>query len=299
MKRALTFFLLTVLISPALAQNNISEIYQEGVLNGQFESKYENGKLKAEGAYSNNLKIGKWTIWDSLGNVIMTRHYKEGQAFSVRTFQKGEKGVYDAQQPSLKRNSDGYFPFIPVDPNSVAYSKRLWREVKPTELNAPLFVDRKVIDHLIQLVEKEMITGYSVESDEFKFKLTPDKVTAFKGKKLVGYKIKEDWFFDKSRNTGDVRIIGICPIVEIEEGVEAEAFWVYYPEIRKYLAELKVDDAFFFHQFNNTIVRESTIHGKYIKEYTKPEAVLDEVLRIESALVETEIDFWIYFATNS
>jgi hypothetical protein len=144
-----------------------------------------------------------------------------------------------------------------------------------------------------------VITGYTNQSDEFKFKLTPDKVTAFKGKKLVGYKIKEDWFFDKSRNTGDVRIIGICPIVEIEEGVEAEAFWVYYPEVRKYLAELKVDDAFFFHQFNSTIVRESTIHGKYIKEYTKPEAILDEVLRIESALVETEIDFWIHFATGS
>jgi hypothetical protein len=295
MKQALTFFLLTGLIYPTLTQNNISEIYQDGILNGQFESKYANGKSKAEGAYRNNLKIGKWTIWDSLGNVIMTRQYKEGLAISVRTFQKGKKGVYDAQQPPMNRNSDGYFPFVSVDPNSVAYSKRLWREIKPTELNAPLFLDSKVIDELIRLIEKEMITGYSAESDEFKVILPPNKFNVFSGKKLVGYKIKEDWFFDKIRNTGDVRVIGICPIVEIEEGVVREAFWVYYPEIRKYLAELKVDDFFYFHQFNSTIIRESMIHGQYIKEYIKPEAVFDEVLRIESALVETEIDFWIYY----
>ena len=40
------------------------------------------------------------------------------------------------------------------------------------------------------------------------------KVTEFHTYDVTRIRVKEDWFFDKQRSVMDVRIIGICPIIE-------------------------------------------------------------------------------------
>jgi len=58
-------------------------------------------------------------------------------------------------------------------------------------------------------------------------------------------RIKEDWFFDKHRSMLDVRILGICPIVEdYDEKGDFRAFkplfWIYFPEARNIFAKAEV-----------------------------------------------------------
>ena len=299
MKTILFLFLFYVFINPSLSQNNIAEVYLNGVLNGQFKSWHSNGELKVEGSYTKNQRSGVWNIWDSLGNKLMTRVYGENHEFSVTTFD-GNDALKDEkyQQKSIKRNSDGYFPFVELSQNDVAYSKRLWRIIGRTEINEALFESNNLYNNFLNLIDKAKIKGYSSKSDQFEYLLEPNDVSKYKGKTVLSYKIKEDWFYDKSRNTGEVRIIGICPIIEVD-GVEVEAFWVYYPEIRKYLAKLNLDDTFYFHQFNSAIIRETNVNGKFISEYVKPEGITKEVLRIESEIIEVEISFWLQLATHS
>lgn len=226
----------------------------------------------------------------------MTRVYNPDHGVSVVTFKNHKTIVTDSiQQKPIARNRSGYFPFIQMNANDVTYSTRLWRVIGKTELNAPLFERNRLINTLIELIESAQIKGYSSKSDQFEIQLEAKDVSLYKGKTLIGYKIKEDWFFDASRNAGEVRVIGICPIVEVQ-GKEVEAFWVYYPDVRIYLAQLKLDDPFFFHQFNSTIVRETNVQGKYIAEYTKPEDIAAEIVRIESHTIETEISLWIEYA---
>ena len=67
--------------------------------------------------------------------------------------------------------------------------------------------------------------------------------------------VKEKWFFDKRYSTFQVRIIGLCPIriyprtikdpatnedVPTGDISKTQLFWVYYPEIRYYLAKQEV-----------------------------------------------------------
>ena len=59
------------------------------------------------------------------------------------------------------------------------------------------------------------------------------------------YKLKEDWFFDRTRGVMDVRIIGIAPMKEVrgpnnELRGYRELFWLYYPECRYVFANAEV-----------------------------------------------------------
>lgn len=293
MKTFSTFLLFLFFLFTLFSQNNLSDIYQEGLINGEFQSKYSNGQLKVRGSFSNNLKTGKWNVWDSSGKIIMTREYGVNNEVSVETLNNKTAHVKESyQQEAFVRNDEGYFSFVQVLPNDVAYSKRLWRVIRNTEINGKLFVNNNLFNNWIELIGKGEIKGYSARTDQFEFVLDSSAIESYKGTKLVGYKVKEDWFFDNSRNTADTRIIGICPIIVID-GREIDAFWVYYPEVRKHLAKLNLDDIFFFHQFNSKIIRESNVNGKYISEYIEPEKEAEEILKIESHNIETEVSFWI------
>lgn len=280
------------------SQNNLSEVYNEGVIHGQFKSWYTNGQLKVIGSYDNNVKIGVWSVWDSLGNQIMKREYGDNHKLSIETYHNNIIHVKQSiDQEAIVRNEEGFLPFIEMNADDILYSQRLWCKIGATEMNKELFENNHFYNELVDLIENGKIKGYAAKSDQFETVLESNEVDMFKGKTILGYKVKEDRFFDKSRNCSETRIIGICPIIEVN-GAEMESFWIYYPEVRKHLAKLELDDTFFFHQFNNEIIRESNVSGKYISEYIEPRYVSDEILRIESQNIETEISFWIQFAAG-
>src|SRR5678815_5863735 len=67
----------------------------------------------------------------------------------------------------------------------------------------------------------------------------------FAPEKVIQYRLKEDWFFDKQRSVIEVRIIGFAPIVyatddkgNVREGGETKPlFWIYFPEARRLLSQ--------------------------------------------------------------
>jgi gliding motility associated protien GldN len=134
--------------------------------------------------------------------------------------------------------------------------------------------------------------------------------------------IKEKWFFDKRYSTFQVRIIGICPIKitlrEIEDPVSGELiktgdiskrqlFWVYYPEIRYYLAKqeafnpmndaqrISFDDLLNQRRFSSYIFKVSNVHdNRDINQYAKGMDAMFEAERIKYELFEFEHDLWEY-----
>lgn len=90
----------------------------------------------------------------------------------------------------------------------------------------------------------------------------PDVIKPISSQGIVGYNIKEDWFFDKERSVLDKRIIAIAPVAEYivkiadgkptgqadegtlvtikadgtksskEETFQTEMFWLYFPDLR-------------------------------------------------------------------
>ena len=84
-------------------------------------------------------------------------------------------------------------------------------------------------------------------------------------------------------------------------------YWVYFPQIRKYLAQEKIrqtglptkiktlDDLFFYRCFYGQIYKESNVYDKPITAYSIGKEIDKEAERIEISLIESEHDIWLRF----
>ncbi len=231
----------------------------------------------------------------------------------------------------------------------VQWSKRIWRVIDLNEkMNLPLrfpsskqTTNRKnLTDLLMDAVQEGSLTAYSYVDDEFTAPLTMkeietrggartdtvqmqrpdppydsyDTVVArdFSRDKVIGYRVKEDWFFDKQRSVMDVRIIGMAPLMfaidesgNVREGnIKMPLFWIYYPEARKLLANAEVfnrendaerrsfDEIFQKRLFGSYIYKETNVYDRRIEDYKTGISALLEAEKIKNEIVNYEHDMW-------
>src|SRR4051812_9082980 len=233
----------------------------------------------------------------------------------------------------------------------VMFNKRIWRVMDLTEkMNLPFkypssksTINRKnLMDVFVDAIKEGSLTAYGFEDDEFTMPITWDRIESrggaktdtvqmtrdyppydpydtviaksFSPDKVIGYQIKEDWFFDKQRSVMDVRIIGLAPLIfavdetgNIREGnYKIPLFWIYYPEARKLLANSEVfnrendaerrsfDDLFQKRFFGSYIIKESNVYDRYIVEYKQGLSALLESEKIKNEITNFEHDMWEY-----
>ena len=233
----------------------------------------------------------------------------------------------------------------------VMWSKRIWRYIDLNEkINLPLkwpltksTHDRQsLIDVIMEAVAEGSLTAYSYEDDEFTAPITMKEIESrggsrtdtmkmsrpdppydefdtvitkeFSRDKVIGYRLKEDWFFDRQRSVMEVRIIGIAPMVvattesgDAMEGNQKKAlFWIYYPEARKLFANAEVynrendaerrsfDDIFQKRFFSSYIYKESNVYDRRIEDYKQGLNALLESEKIKGEITNLEHDMWEY-----
>jgi gliding motility associated protien GldN len=141
---------------------------------------------------------------------------------------------------------------------------------------------------------------------------TERKVNDFSPDKVVGYRIKEDVYYDKQRAKVETRIVGIAPLIVLKttggDTISTQpACWLRYKQCRIVFAKMDVsdpdrnmydvsmDDMFLQRQFNGVIVEESNPKGNRIKDYMKtPEDQAKEAARIEKKLADYKKNLWNY-----
>lgn len=160
-----------------------------------------------------------------------------------------------------------------------AWKRRVWRQIDVRQKQNQPFIYKgdeysgggSFIEILIDAVKKGKVAAYSNMDDRFTAPLnmedfektiggteeeTPveDAVTGetvirrvrreFDVNLVTKYQLKEDWVFDRNSGRMVVRIIGIAPLMDREDdGVlrgSLVMFWLYYPELRKLLANYEV-----------------------------------------------------------
>lgn len=232
----------------------------------------------------------------------------------------------------------------------VMWSKRIWRVIDLNEkmnlaMHYPIgkVLDRKsLIDLLIDAIKEGSLTAYSSDDDEFTLPINMDAVAAkggsrtdtvkmqrpdppydeydtiikreFSPEKVIAFRIKEDWFFDKQRSVMDVRIIGIAPLIyDVDEkgatrpgNVKKPLFWIYYPEVRKLLANAEsfnrendaerrsFDDIFQKRLFSSYIYKESNVYDRRVEDYAQGIHALFESEKIKNEITNFEHDMWEY-----
>jgi gliding motility associated protien GldN len=130
---------------------------------------------------------------------------------------------------------------------------------------------------------------------------------------IVKWRIKELWFFDKQRSVMDVRIIGLCPLVQDRNesdqltGKFTGLCWFYFQDARKVLknsqafnlvgneAENKTfEDIFMKRMFSSTITKQGNVYNRKIDQYMIGLDALLEAESIKAEIFNIEHDLWEY-----
>lgn len=252
-------------------------------------------------------------------------------------------GVYD--KTAIKQMQP--IPYSPLREADVIWSKRLWRVIDMREkINQPFYFPmtpqngwRSFIQIIIDAMKEGTIQAYSELSDQFLYPITykelmdkletTKKVTLkrpdnpdlefdtvitqhFNPSDVYKIRLKEDYFFDRQRSVMEVRILGICPMVNSydEKGEyrgDKPLFWIYFPECRNVLAQneqfnlhngsaarLSYDDVFMKRMFNSYVYKEENVYDRQINEYAAGVDALLESERAKNSLLEFEESLWEY-----
>lgn len=282
----------------------IYETYR-GRIDGQYASYYPNGVIKARGVFTNNYRSGTWTLWDPSGNICIQRVYDTPSSYR-KTFPVVTDDplvtLMDVPVYQETYNKDGYIDFFPLQERAVFWEKRINRFI-PEKDNEHLFSNRQLETVLQENASKKNIKLYLRDDLE--------KETGYRAlkpgiEKVIGYRIVEDHVFDSDRFLCEKRILSVCPVVYHNVRKDtSDLYWVYFPQLRKYLAAVQVapakmektgslDDLFYFRRFSSVIYKEGYVFDHNGNMVPPADQVNSE--RVEMQLIEKEHDLWLYFS---
>jgi gliding motility associated protien GldN len=257
--------------------------------------------------------------------------------------------VLNPRSPCNLNRSSRPFPMQTayVRDADMMWSKRVWRVIDLREkMNQPLYYPLEPTQCLMSLFDvlKTAILQGDLKAfanpifdDEFTSEMTKEEV----GKMIVSwdsthqvenvdnpgemimkpmkkeltagnisqYWIKEDWFFDKQRSVMEVRIIGICPLVQklSEDGDVIglkPLFWIYFPDARPYLAQMasfnfhndaermSYDELFEKRKFSSYVYKESNVYNRSIADYKQGLDAQLESEEVKEDIFKYESDLW-------
>lgn len=135
---------------------------------------------------------------------------------------------------------------------------------------------------------------------------------------IEGFKVKGLWYFDKRQGELKYRLLALAPVApdvqimgreDIEVSEKLALFWVWFPDARNTLHEMKVfnqknsaypisyDHLLNARRFNSIIYREENIYGnRDVAQYVKGNALFQviESNKIKEEIRNKELDMWNY-----
>lgn len=224
-----------------------------------------------------------------------------------------------------------------------AWKRRVWRQIDVRQKQNQPFIYQgdeysgggAFIEILLDAVKKGKVQAYSPLDDAF---TTPLDMAAFE--KVIGgsedsvlvedpitgeqvwtktktefdvfgvtkYQLKEDWIFDRNAGRMVVRIIGIAPLRDrLDDNGNFRGslamFWLYYPELRKLLANYEVYNPqndlhriswsdYFDGRYFASYVIKSSANNPTGRKFSADLRGLEEGQKAMDVLIDKESDMW-------
>lgn len=269
--------------------------------NGQLEGPFNvfirlnNQKIQVvKGEMRNNCRIGYWTIFNEKEpNTILVKRLYHGYLDFEQIIPKPVSNdlisfVQKELNPSQGLDKDGCRIYTHVKQIDFIFSSRQYRELLFDQNNLP--ASRMVEAIKSALLKKDLIiydnSSFSKISNEDQFNL-------FKGK-IIGFRIKEDFFFDKNRKVSETRILGLAPIYrDSVENVVKEICWFYYPQLRKHFVTVNSLESGL--NLDNLFLDRKFFASVYSTEMEKLNENDKELAYTDIKLLLFEHEIWLYF----
>lgn len=246
--------------------------------------------------------------------------------------------VQDGAYEKIAEKQRVALPYDHIREADVLWQKRVWRVIDTQEkMNLPFVNPQEpfinVLLHIIQdnpdvqifdkddfyneafaneirerLSSVDTVEVYDYDLDEYVEQVTQNE---FNPEDFSMFRLKEDWLFDEETSMMVCRILAIAPIRDVRNedgsvrGQEA-LFWIYYPEIRKYLVKYEASNPFndalrmnwqqVFEQryFSSYVMKESNPQDRRIEDYATGRDALKESERVTTDLLNKEVELWSY-----
>lgn len=221
--------------------------------------------------------------------------------------------------------------------HDLLWEKRVWRLIDTRERMNQAFRYPKqyFFEILTEGIESGAIRAFSAESDDFQYPVGPEEALGdlvqidtlpvidpytleetlqivrneLDPEKIIRYRLKEVWYFDKAHGTLKVRILGIAPMITERDEMgnfkyERPMFWIYYPECREWLAKFPFfnehtdqqlsswEDLFEMRRFASYITKESNVLDERLEHQLSG---IDRLMRsdqIDQEIFNFEFDLW-------
>ena len=265
------------------------------IIDGAYEKNVRNGEIEPEEIPGYQYVREADVMWSTKISRVINLREKINQVFYYPQQEINDrKNLIDVLMDAINEGT--------ITPYANAY--------KDDEFKTPMISDAEKA--MIGL-EGQPVDTIKYYDDELEEEIEVIVENKFEKENVRKYIIKEEWYFDKQRSVMDVRIIGICPLMDTfdqetgEFKAEEYLFWVYFPEARKVLAKAEVfnhrkndaarltyDDVFHKRMFSSFIIKESNKYNREISEYRKGIDALLEAEAIKQEIFNLEHDLWEY-----
>ncbi len=214
-----------------------------------------------------------------------------------------------------KMNQTFYFPEKPQN-NWKSFMQIIWDGLKEGTITAysslndqfSIPVTHKELMDQLQSSKKLTLKRPYEPYDEYDTVITK----IFEPTDVKVLRLKEDFYFDRQRSVMEVRILGICPVMDdIDDAGNYRGpkplFWIYFPECRNLFAKnemfnlkngsagrMTYDDVFMKRMFSSYIYKEENVYDRQISEYATGMDALLESEKAKNNLYEFESNLWEY-----
>ena len=263
-------------------------------------------------------------INDELANAVMTKPIAYGYVDDRDVL--WQKTIWEIIDLDERINFPYYYPTI-NNGNLSNNRKSLFRVLMDgisngeiTEIYATDYFNEKLAEEdLAEVLELRRLSPEGISKQNAGETVTEDDYDIYKieSDKVVQYRIKGTWYFNKRLGEMKYRLLGIAPVAPdvstLSQGPEAMAnalvplFWIWFPDARETLNKHMVfntrntsqpvsyDMMLNARRFNAVIYKEENVYeDRAVKEYIYEDALrqLLESERIKSTIRDFEQDMW-------
>ncbi len=263
-------------------------------------------------------------INDELANAVMTKPIAYGYVDDRDVL--WQKTIWEIIDLDERINFPYYYPTI-NNGNLSNNRKSLFRVLMDgisngeiTEIYATdYFNDKLTEEDLAEVLELRRLSPEGISKQNAGETVTEDDYDIYKieSDKVVQYRIKGTWYFNKRLGEMKYRLLGVAPVAPdvstLSQGPEAMAnalvplFWIWFPDARETLNKHMVfntrnssqpvsyDMMLNARRFNAVIYKEENVYeDREVKEYIYEDALrqLLESERIKSTIRDFEQDMW-------